>query len=248
MPVCGDPNARSSVGTGSSCPKPRIERFWGLEYRAFFRAVFAGIEGDLGRLTSRYESLDAEFPQQLHPDARPALESLGRSHLLGIVTAVGRTLLERQLRNLGLSASQFSVLQAAEDTPVHKPDPAVFLAALSKLQALGVTPQRVTYVGDSLADWLAASGAGLRFIAIDRGSVSRAEFEKRAIRAVPSLEDLALPEPSLNPPRLASTGSLAASPTWPRPGSNPRARWPADDTGRSGFPLTRPWLSVVLEG
>jgi hypothetical protein len=67
MPVCSDPNARSSVGTGSSCPKPRIERFWGLEYRAFFRKAFLGIDGDLGRLTSRYESLDAAIPSRDSP-------------------------------------------------------------------------------------------------------------------------------------------------------------------------------------
>lgn len=175
---------------GVELPAARIEQFWGREYRAFFREVFAGIDEDVARVIARYESLDAEFPIQLHPDTRPALELLRRSHRLGIVTAVGRHLLERQLGDLALPASWFSVLQAAEDTPAHKPDPAVFEPALTELGGLGITPERVLYVGDSLIDWRAASGAGLRFIAVDRGSVHPEEFEKRAIRVVASLEAL----------------------------------------------------------
>jgi phosphoglycolate phosphatase-like HAD superfamily hydrolase len=168
----------------------RIERFWGMEYRAFFREVFAEIDHDVARLTARYESLDREFPIELHPDALPALQGLRRSHCLGIVTAVGRTLLERQLRDLGLSKTWFSVLQAAEDTAVHKPDPDVFLPSLAKLRALGIPPQKVTYVGDSLNDCRAATGAGMGFIAIDRGSVEPKEFRQRALRIISSLEEI----------------------------------------------------------
>jgi phosphoglycolate phosphatase len=175
---------------GVELPEERIDRFWGMEYQAFFREVFFGLDDNIGRLTSRYESLDAEFPIQLHPDAEAALQVLSRSYLLGIVTAVGKTLLKRQLLDLGIPAGLFSVLQAAEDTLVHKPDSAVFLPSLAKLRCLRVTPQRVTYVGDSLIDWIAASGAGLRFIAVDRGSVNPEEFHQRAVRVVSSLEDL----------------------------------------------------------
>jgi phosphoglycolate phosphatase-like HAD superfamily hydrolase len=175
---------------GVELPEERIERFWGMEYRAFFREVFSGLDDNIGRLTSRYESLDAEFPIQLHPDAQPALQALSRSYRLGIVTAVGKTLLERQLQDLDIPAGMFSVLQAAEDTLVHKPDSAVFLPSLGKLRGLRVSPEGVTYVGDSLNDWIAASGAGLRFIVVDRGSVNPEEFHQRAVRVVSSLEEL----------------------------------------------------------
>ncbi|GEM_PF-451803 len=65
-------------------------------------------------------------------------------------------------------------VQGADRSPAHKPDPAVFDAALAQLRCLGVT--RVSYVGDAVMDAQAAAGAGLDFVAVTTAMVGADAF------------------------------------------------------------------------
>ncbi|MEO8901113.1 MAG: HAD family hydrolase [Polyangiaceae bacterium] len=118
------------------------------------------------------------------------LTSLGERHLVGIVTAAGRNIVERQLHALGIDAASLAVLQTAEDTPHHKPDPRVFEPALAKLAQRGVPPASVTYVGDSLNDYRAARDAGLQFLGILRGTTTEQAFHDAGARTIDSLAEL----------------------------------------------------------
>jgi HAD superfamily hydrolase (TIGR01509 family) len=93
----------------------------------------------------------------LLPGTREAVERLRR---LGVSIAVVSNWdvgLHEHLRGLGLDG--LTVVTSAE-AGAPKPDPAVFLRALSKL---GVRAERALHVGDSEADELGARAAGMHF-------------------------------------------------------------------------------------
>ena len=75
-----------------------------------------------------------------------------------------------------------------EDVSRHKPDPESLLLAMEQL---GVGPEEVLYVGDSVSDARAAQRAGVRFVAALSGPTPREAFEGDAVYAViESLIDL----------------------------------------------------------
>jgi HAD superfamily hydrolase (TIGR01509 family) len=91
------------------------------------------------------------------PGAREAVERLQRLGLAVAVVSNWDVGLREQLRGLGLDG--LTVVTSAE-AGAPKPDPAVFLRALSEL---GVRPDRALHVGDSEADDEGARAAGMRF-------------------------------------------------------------------------------------
>ena len=93
----------------------------------------------------------------LLPGAHEAVERLRRLGLAVAVVSNWDVGLREQLRGLGLDG--LTVVTSAE-AGAPKPDPAVFLRALSEL---GVRPDRALHVGDSEADEEGARAAGMRF-------------------------------------------------------------------------------------
>ncbi len=167
----------------------RLDEHWGAPYQELFQSLFSAVEQDIGRAIARYEALDAEFPLQPYPDARRVIDHLARRSLVGVVTAASRSRVEAQLAAFDLR-EPLSLLQTAEDTSFHKPDPRVFEPALAELERRGIPRSAVTYVGDSLRDHAAARDAGLAFWGILRDTTSREDFERHHVNVVPSLEAL----------------------------------------------------------
>lgn len=93
----------------------------------------------------------------LLPGAREAIERLRQLGLAVAVVSNWDVGLREQLRGLGLDG--LTVVTSAE-AGAPKPNPAVFLRALSEL---GVRPDRALHVGDSEADEEGARAAGMRF-------------------------------------------------------------------------------------
>jgi HAD superfamily hydrolase (TIGR01549 family) len=174
---------------GLELPSEHIDAHWGCPYQELFRALFGAVEHDTARAIARYEALDAQFPLHAYPDARRVLDALARTSLVGIVTAASRGRVEEQLVALGLR-EPVSLLQTAEDTSFHKPDPRVFEPALAELSRRGIERSAITYVGDSLRDHAAARGAGITFWGVLRGTTSEQDFESLGVSVVPSLEAL----------------------------------------------------------
>ncbi|MEO6602661.1 MAG: HAD hydrolase-like protein [Polyangiaceae bacterium] len=175
---------------GMALTDRRIDAHWGIAYRQLFFELFRDVDPDLERVIHRYEELDSAFPITAFADTARVLDALLQRCLVGIVTAAGRTLVESQLHQLQLPVARLSLLQTAEDTPYHKPDPRVFDPALARLRQLGVSLGRLTYVGDSLKDFMAARDAGLSFFGVLRGTSSREEFAAAGARTVGSLDEL----------------------------------------------------------
>ena len=167
-----------------------IDRHWGIAYNDLFRALFGAAEPNLALAISRYEALDDEFAMIAYPDTLRTLTALAERGLIGVVTAAGRSIVERQMRQLDFPLARLAVLQTAEDTPHHKPDPRVFAPATAALAQLGVELSETAYVGDSIKDLQAARDAGVRFIGVLHGTTSREEFAAAGAETVESLSAL----------------------------------------------------------
>ena len=74
-------------------------------------------------------------------------------------------------------AHMFDAVVSAEDTTVHKPDPAPCLICLDKL---GVKPEEAIFVGDSKFDVLCAKNAGVQSVLVG-WSVCVTEEEKAGV-------------------------------------------------------------------
>jgi putative hydrolase of the HAD superfamily len=141
-------------------------------------------EGARGRrIASRFLSeMSAAFARN-----RPVLRALGERYRLGVVSNFYGNL-EAACESSGL-ASLFGVMADSERIGAEKPEPAIFRAALS---ALNATPETAVMVGDSLRrDGEGARRSGMRFIWIAPEDVQAAERGAAADAAVAELPDLA---------------------------------------------------------
>ena len=139
-----------------------------------------------GRVASRFLSaMSAAFTRN-----RPVLEALGERYRLGVVSNFYGNL-EAACESSGL-APLFGVMADSQRIGVEKPDPAIFLAALSALDA---RPETTVMVGDSLRrDGEGARRSGLGFIWIAPEDIQAAERagapDRPVLAAVTELPDL----------------------------------------------------------
>ncbi|HEY1884652.1 MAG TPA: HAD family hydrolase [Roseiarcus sp.] len=159
-------------------------------------ALAVGLEAELGRcggragadnargrrVASRFLSeMSAAFDRN-----RPVLKALGERYRLGVVSNFYGNL-EAACESSGL-ASLFGVMVDSQRVGAEKPDPAIFHAALS---ALNATPATAVMVGDSLRrDGEGARRSGLSFIWIAPDGVQAAQLGAVADAAVTELPDL----------------------------------------------------------
>lgn len=99
-------------------------------------------------------------------DSVVTLEALAGADVpVAVCTSSGRGYLERLLDQRGL-ADRFVATVAREDTDEHKPLPAPYLLAASRLR---VAAPRCVAVEDTPTGVAAASAAGMRVVGVDRG-------------------------------------------------------------------------------
>jgi HAD superfamily hydrolase (TIGR01493 family) len=116
----------------------------------------------LSALAERYWEYDADA---LHPDVRPALETLAGRYRLAIV-ANQREQALNALRRDGLDGF-FDVIALSAAVGAEKPDPAIFRYALDRA---GVPPARAAHVGNRLdTDIRPARALGMRTVWVLRG-------------------------------------------------------------------------------
>ena len=112
----------------------------------------------------------------LYPGARELFERLGEKGIAaGVVTNKNRARIAAILRRAGMEPA---VLVSAEDA-VPKPAPdGILLAA----RTLGIAPEQVLCIGDSLTDEAAARAAGCGFTALTTGATRPEEFAPDTVR------------------------------------------------------------------
>ena len=122
-----------------------------------------GIAGYKRRVRRAFRSrLDEVVP---FGDATATLEALAAADVpVAVCTSSGRAYLERLLDARGL-ANLFAATVAREDTDEHKPLPAPYLLAASRL---GVDATRCVAVEDTPTGVAAARAAGMQVVGVDR--------------------------------------------------------------------------------
>ncbi len=135
-----------------------------------------------------------EFPKTLYPDTLQTIKALREANIMrAILTSIKSRMVDRDFKATGLTRGHFDHLQTQEDTTKHKPDGAVFRPTKRWMISVGVNePRDAMYVGDALEDMQAATRAGLGFVGIDRGFVSRQQFETTGALCISSLSELVI--------------------------------------------------------
>jgi HAD superfamily hydrolase (TIGR01549 family) len=135
----------------------------GADYRGVFDLF--GIDDWRARLPELEARYGGFRPEDLYPDARPAIDALHERGLRVAVTANQPAVRAPQLRALGI---EVEVMAMSEAMGVSKPDPAFFARTLELLG--DPAADRAAYVGDRVDnDVLPARRAGLRPVWLRRG-------------------------------------------------------------------------------
>ena len=101
----------------------------------------------------------------LDPDAAPVLSQLSQTRSLALISNFDHPPhVRRVLEETGL-ARHFQAVVVSAEVGIKKPDPEIFAPAIA---AIGVSPERVAYVGDAPEDILAAQGAGMTPVRLQR--------------------------------------------------------------------------------
>ncbi len=176
-------SAQGIVADEGSAPEAS-EKAWWLD---IVREVFGARMSEqvlLAYFDEVFELFRGAEAWELYPDARAALSELRlRGFRLGIISNFDSRLFDL-LENLGLASSFESVIVSWR-AGAGKPDPLIFQRAL---EAMRVCAARAAHVGDSLEeDVLAAAGAGLHAILIDRKGI---HHEGECVHRIESLTEL----------------------------------------------------------
>jgi phosphoglycolate phosphatase-like HAD superfamily hydrolase len=126
-----------------------------------------------------------EFKKKVHKGSPELMnELLDRGLKLGILTATMKKYLLVNLSEHNFPIDRLTIIQAADDTEVHKPDPAVFEPLLKKFKEEGIESSEIVYVGDSIDDLYSSKGAGVNFIAVTTGMYSEEDFKKEGVEII----------------------------------------------------------------
>lgn len=177
---------------GFDLQRPEIDAAWGTPGDEFMRMLFDRQEPDLARLWGIYNEECKQDPNEAHPGALDFLQTFSRRLPLGILTSSSRRRVLPELAETRIDESPFVRIQTAEDTPLHKPNPAVFAPWIAWAAEQSATADEILYVGDTLNDHAAAIGAGLRFIGMAHTSREQDLFRDSGIRFVGSFKELAV--------------------------------------------------------
>lgn len=124
------------------------------------------------------------------PGAHAAVALLAAQGVpLALASSSAHRLIAAALRRLDL-VEAFAATCSAQDQPLGKPHPGVYLAAA---EALGIEPRRCVAIEDSLPGVIAAAAAGMGCVAVPQGAARGDPRFALADRVLPALTALDLP-------------------------------------------------------
>jgi len=101
----------------------------------------------------------------LDPEALPVLSRLSETHSLALISNFDHPPHVREILDETGLARHFQIVVVSGEIGIKKPDPEIFAPALD---AVGISPERILYVGDAPEDILAANGAGMIPVRLQR--------------------------------------------------------------------------------
>lgn len=167
-----------------------LAKHWGMPL-APMMAIFYQNSDTPENMMKANLSLEDQFQKQVLVGADEVVCSLLDHDIkVGVITSTVHHLAQRDLARNGFPVDQFFLVQGSDDVLVHKPDPRVFDPALKLLEAKDIKPNETLYVGDALMDYYAARDAGVGFMGVVTGLVSREQFEAEGAPTVAALSGL----------------------------------------------------------
>ena len=170
LAFCAD--VAREIGLDVSIPRPAMLRQWVLNgvkispMERFFEALGFPPEA-VAYGVERYRlKFEADYPVSLFVGVQKLLKSLHEDGLvLGLVTLNTRANAERALAKVSELFRPGAIY--CKDAPLPDAPKAVLIAACAK--AMGLTPEKVLYVGDQPSDFEAAKAAGVAFHGVGYG-------------------------------------------------------------------------------
>ncbi len=161
-----------------------IRKQWGKPFDTLITELYENSD-TLENIHSAIYSVRDQFPKFPYKESIAILHILISNRIkIGVLSATTTKFLTEDLTHLEFPVSDFILIQGADQTSFHKPDPKVFLPLIASLEKEGLKKEEIAYVGDSLDDFKASTGAGLHFIALTTGLYSRKDFIDAGARIV----------------------------------------------------------------
>jgi phosphoglycolate phosphatase len=161
-----------------------IKKHWGKPIGELVKILYKSSD----TLENMYEALISvreQFRKSTYPGAQEVINKLLAANIkVGIVSATNRRFLFNDLVDDNFSVDKMFLIQGADNTEFHKPDPRVFNDAIKLLEKEGIAKNETVYIGDSINDLDAAHGAGINFIGITTGLYAKEDFEKGGAKVI----------------------------------------------------------------
>lgn len=131
----------------------------------------------------------AKRPFEFTPSVLNKVKALGKQAVL--ITNLSKELLEADAKTVNIPSLEdyFDFIQTPDDYPHKMPNPRVFD---NMLKTLDIEPSQTVYIGDEVKDAVATKRAGMRFIGVESGMATSAEFASVSAFSIKSLGELAL--------------------------------------------------------
>lgn len=167
-----------------------LKEHWGKPFEPMMAILYQNSDTPENMLAANL-SIEHKYRKQRIPGALETLGLLLKNKIeVGVLTSINSNLAEKDLRRLDFPIERFFIIQGANDTAVHKPDPRVFDRAIALLANKGIERNETIYIGDALMDFIAARDAGLDFIGVPTGFVSVEEFEAAGASTAKTISEI----------------------------------------------------------
>ncbi len=168
-----------------------IREHWGKPLGVLIRELYKNSDTEENMYAVLY-SVKKDFPKYPYKGAIGTIQKLLSNNIkVGVVSATTKRFLVEDLGDLGFPVEDFITIQGADETMHHKPDPRVFEPLINSLQEEGIKKEEILYVGDSIDDFKASTGAGIHYIALTTGLYSQDDFERLgALTICHNIEDI----------------------------------------------------------
>ena len=155
-----------------------LNEHWGKPFPVLLKALYGDVDTVENMVKANAHTRD-DFLKKVYPGSVEVVTKLlGQGVEIGLLSAAHKEFIILDLERLGFPKERFILIQDAQDTTVHKPDPRVFDPMLVILKERGIKKEEIIYVGDSMMDFEAARDAHLHFLAVTTGLYSRKDFER----------------------------------------------------------------------
>jgi len=161
-----------------------IRKHWGKPIHVLAREIYQN-KDSWENIHLILRGTRRNFPKKMYEKALDTVEKILDSGIkVGILSAATTLDVEDDLIRFDFPINRFTIIQGAEKTVVHKPDPDVFSPVFEELRKEGVEKNDIVYVGDSLDDFKGAKEAGIDFIAVTTGLYSQDDFKKNGAEVI----------------------------------------------------------------